>query len=402
MFIQRLNSSWAKYNIKIIGKFNRKCKGLGSREYCNYNKNEESTSFSLYNIKKTIKLAGYNIEDGFTCIKTTCPVCQLKEDTDIYVNKTTGDVLCPRCQHASKYTTLAKFFVSSKTKNLKMDKDLCKFQELFLKSKKAPVDYEQLIDSNQNISNLKNLNKNQMFDVIEYFKFSAIPNVENILLSLNVKFDSSLNTLYVPLLDVTNKIVGYKELRKSLDENELIEEKTIPSSNTSGVVVCKSSTKPSVSSSKAIVVLNILDVIALMSQKVNATIICLPYNLKSLPPECLPTLECFQKLVLWFDYDIAGWDTARIFSKKLDEKRCYFVRPTDNHLTPYKALLRNFDLKNIFSKAEPILHKAITTFSSLRQDVLSDLQNSDKVNMSVSTSYNQRINHCSRCIGTRS
>lgn len=55
------------------------------------------------------------------------------------------------------------------------------------------------------------------------------------------------------------------------------------------------------------------------------------------------------------------------------------MRPTDSHPTPFKALNLDLDLKAIFNKAQPIFHKAITTFSSLRQDVLSDLQNIDKV-----------------------
>lgn len=110
-----------------------------------------------------------------------------------------------------------------------------------------------------------------------------------------------------------------------------------------------------------------------------ATIICLPHSFKSLPQECLPGLESYQKLILWFNYDTAGWDTAKMFSKKLDERRCLFVRPTEEHPTPYKALLQNIDLKMILTKAQPILHKSITTFHSLRQDVLSDLQNIDKV-----------------------
>lgn len=37
------------------------------------------------------------------------------------------------------------------------------------------------------------------------------------------------------------------------------------------------------------------------------------------------------------------------------------------------------DLKTIVSSAQPVWHKSITTFSSLRQDVLSDLQNIDRV-----------------------
>lgn len=93
----------------------------------------------------------------------------------------------------------------------------------------------------------------------------------------------------------------------------------------------------------------------------------------------MPVLEPFQKLILWFDYNSVGWDIAKNFAKKLEEKRCDFVRPTEDQPTPYQAVQRSIGIKPILSSAKPILHKAITTFNSLRQDVLSDLQNMDKV-----------------------
>lgn len=110
-----------------------------------------------------------------------------------------------------------------------------------------------------------------------------------------------------------------------------------------------------------------------------ATIICLPHGFKSLPQECLPVLEKFQKLILWFDYNSVGWDIAKNFAKKLDEKRCHFVRPIEDQPTPYNAITQSINIKSILLNAKPILHKAITTFKGLRQDVLSDLQNIDKV-----------------------
>lgn len=90
-------------------------------------------------------------------------------------------------------------------------------------------------------------------------------------------------------------------------------------------------------------------------------------------------LEPYNKLTLWFDYNSVGWDIAKNFAKKLDERRCDFVRPTDNQPTPYQAIQQSLRIQSILSNAKPILHKAITTFKSLRQDVLSDLQNIDKV-----------------------
>lgn len=70
---------------------------------------------------------------------------------------------------------------------------------------------------------------------------------------------------------------------------------------------------------------------------------------------------------------------AKVFAKKLEERRCHFIRPTDDSPTPYSAIQQTIPMKGILSSAEPIVHKAVTTFRSLRQDVLSDLQNLDKV-----------------------
>lgn len=108
---------------------------------------------------------------------------------------------------------------------------------------------------------------------------------------------------------------------------------------------------------------------------ISDTIICLPYGSKCLPQECLPLMEHYQKLILWFDHNTVGWDTARNFSKKLNERRCHFVRPTAMQPTPYIAVQQSLNLKEITASARPIVHEAITTFRSLRNDVLSDLQN---------------------------
>lgn len=110
-----------------------------------------------------------------------------------------------------------------------------------------------------------------------------------------------------------------------------------------------------------------------------ATIICLPHELKQLPQQCLPTMEAYKKITFWFDHDAVGWDMELSFAKKLDEKRCLFIRPTEKHPPPFQALISSIDIKAILAKSQPILHKSITTFHSLRQDVLSDLQNADKV-----------------------
>lgn len=200
------------------------------------------------------------------------------------------------------------------------------------------------------------------------------------LITLNARYNDERKELLFPLTDIIGQVVGCKIISYDGEWKEIC----YPEHGVSGLIG-QNNSKPNKSKDKelpqqkAILVLNILDLLALMTTKINATFICLPYGLKFLPQECLPMLDQYTELTLWFNYNTAGWDVARNFAKKLDEKRCNFVRPTTNHPAPYKAFINSLDIKGIFSKSQPILHKAITTFSSLRQDVLSDLQNIDKV-----------------------
>lgn len=110
-------------------------------------------------------------------------------------------------------------------------------------------------------------------------------------------------------------------------------------------------------------------------------IVCLPYNLKTLPQECLPVLERFRSLTLWFNYELThSWGMAKSFAYKLNEKRCYLIRTTDNEPSPFIALQKRFNIRQILQRATPVRHQSIVTFSNLRNDVLSELQNIDKVN----------------------
>ncbi|XP_058833072.1 mitochondrial DNA helicase [Topomyia yanbarensis] len=344
---------------------------------------------SLYNIRKTIKASPLESSEGFTCIQTVCPICNRvpgqvdnhsTRDETIYVNKTTGSFTCSACQYLGRWEYVEKFFLPY-NKSAKTVQEMQKLRDIFLATKraekKAAVEFPD---------GLVTVNENLAAEICTKFRLEGIPTGS--LVQMCSRWDSTHQHVYVPLIDVECRLVGYKVLSISEESNgSTLVERTVPDANCSGLIYLKCSTttvgttvKANLKEpSNAIVVLNICDLLALSAAKVNATAICLPHDLKSLPQQCLPGLERYQKLILWFNYDTAGWDTARNYAKKLDERRCLFVRPTDAHPTPAKALSLGMDLKGIYSKAQPILHQSITTFQALRQDVLSDLQNIDKV-----------------------
>ncbi|XP_070509499.1 mitochondrial DNA helicase [Chironomus tepperi] len=338
----------------------------------------DKDSTSVIQIKKVLKSNNISYQDGITNIKTSCPVCEKSEDqsNDIYINKTTGYFLCPSCQYGGKFGLIEKFFTQSRSPQ-KVN-ELKTYQKLFNNSKEQTV--RNQLDFKRHLDNFQAVTEENVDEI--FVKFGINDRIsKNTLMTLNTRYCTDTNKLIFPILDILGQCVGYKTVE--IDDNGEWKESCTPDSNCTGLLVYNNSKavkfKEKDSQQSAIIVLNILDLLALTTTRINSTFICLPYGLKFLPQECLPIFDQFGELVLWFNYNTAGWDVARNFAKKLDEKRCKFVRPTLSQPTPYKALESNVDIKGIYSKSLPILHKAITTFSSLRQDVLSDLQNIDKV-----------------------
>ncbi|CRK91438.1 CLUMA_CG005110, isoform A, partial [Clunio marinus] len=375
---------FCNFSHKIVKYFTIKLRYLKTKVPKNNFKdvNSDQMNISLFNIKKSLKLANIAFDDGYTNLKTNCPVCEGEENSsDIYINKTTGQFLCPKCRYGAKFGLIEKFFTTSRSS--KTVNELKTYQKLFLTAKEQYQKENDFIFHSYE-QEFQVVTSNMTNDIFTYFEFDEkVP--KDSLLSLNARYDSVGKRLLFPLTDILGQIVGCKILSKDETGNNFTTETTFPDLLCSGFVIhnnekiTKNSKDKDQMPHKAIIVLNILDILALMSTKINATFICLPYGLKFLPQECLPALDRYDELVLWFNYNTAGWDIARNFAKKLDEKRCNFVRPTNAHPTPYKALISNIDIKGILNKSQPILHKAITTFSSLKQDVLSDLQNIDKV-----------------------
>lgn len=285
--------------------------------------------------------------------------------------------MCPTCRFGGKVGLIEKFFTTSRTP--KTINELKTYQNLFLEVKEK-YQKTNAFDFHFYEENYKLVTETDADLICNQFEIDEkIP--RKILVTLQARYNETKKELLFPLADIQGNIVGCKIITKKINEDGEWVEISYPESNCSGLIMFNNS-KPSKAkdpANNAVLVLNMLDLFALMTTKINATYICLPYGLKHLPQECLPLLDQFSELTLWFNFNIAGWDVAKNFAKKLDEKRCKFVRPTSKNLTPYKALENHTDIKGIYSKSLPILHKAITTFHSLRQDVLSDLQNIDKV-----------------------
>jgi hypothetical protein len=114
--------------------------------------------------------------------------------------------------------------------------------------------------------------------------------------------------------------------------------------------------------------------------------VSLPNGCRSLPPEVLPLLENFAKIILWMDNDGPGQEGAEQFAKKIGLERTYIVKPGKQHVPEdaplpkdaNDALLQGLDLEAMVRDAQPVPHERILTFRDLRSSVLHEIIHPDK------------------------
>ncbi|XP_054012924.1 mitochondrial DNA helicase isoform X1 [Hylaeus anthracinus] len=323
-------------------------------------------NISVSHLKQLFKQKCLSVVDGHVCLIADCPICNNeKKDAKLYVNKTTGFFMCDKCKCTGSWDILRQF--------LSTPKSMEKLKELDIL--KANLHKEQDFDKKwkdmkENCRDIMELTTEEYNALLDNF---SLPDVSQQDMSqLKCIYKETSKVLYFPLIGLENSVVGYKFIGTDVKA-----EPTFPVSSVSGCVTYKQNTGKN--DNTAVIVESIYDLLALVAQKSANIIICLPYNLKTLPQQLLPYMESFKKLTLWFGNDETSWYTARQFAKKLNEKRCYFVRPTDLQPQPKLAAEMGYNLKGILQNAQAVWHKSITTFRELREEVLSDLQNIDKV-----------------------
>ncbi|XP_017859304.1 PREDICTED: twinkle protein, mitochondrial [Drosophila arizonae] len=310
--------------------------------------------------KKQLRQLNVYNRDGHTCLQVDCRLCERlpaaaratatasrSQGPLAYVNKRTGAFICPNCDVKVSLTHALEAYQTVPPSG---------FRRLPEKSLEYATRFPNLISVTAEACEalgLKGLKETQLN-------------------AIGAQFEPEQKLLHFRLRNASHKIVGEKVLHLG-DRSE----QTFQCSSSSGLLIHGSGNK-----TKAVLVSNLLDFIVLATQNIEThCIICLPYAMQQLPQECLPGLERFKELVFWLHYDATpSWDAASAFAQKMDEKRCLLIRPTETEPAPHVALKKRLNIRHILAKATPVRHKAITTFNALRNDILSELQNIEKVN----------------------
>ncbi|ALC38325.1 CG5924 [Drosophila busckii] len=315
--------------------------------------------------KKQLRQQNIYNKDGHTCLQLECRLCECnnkntnKRETQpaktnaaiqlrsvlhgplAYINKRTGAFLCPSCDVKASLSQALAAYETQKYLAITKEQYTSRFPNLISVTPEACE-----------VLGLRGLKESQLNGI-------------------GAHLEPEQQLLVFPLHNAANKVVGEKVL--NLNNRS---EQTYQGSISSGLLIHGAQNK-----NKAVLVSNLQDFIVLATQPLEThCIICLPYALQLLPQESLPALERFKELVFWLHCDSSSWDAARSLAQKMDEKRCLLIRPTETEPAPHLALRKRLNLRHILAKATPVRHKSITTFNALRNEILSELQNIEKVN----------------------
>ncbi|KAG8224684.1 hypothetical protein J437_LFUL003799 [Ladona fulva] len=301
--------------------------------------------------------------------------------------------MCPTCESSGTWNVLEQALISKRKGRILSAEDLSKYG--MMRNSSTPAAASLILDGAFCLASILSDESSPQFPVVQRLMYSlGLERVNpSILKQLDVKVNSELTSLIFPLRVFSNgtirgiktlsmkktdsDIALLKESEYGLNEDDMnVKEETVPSSDCHGLFGW---TKHS-SKKEAILVTSVRDVLAISSSISNTLPLCLPNGSTTLPQDLLPAFEPFSKITLWFGRNPDGlWDDPHLHARKLGEDRCYFVRPTDSNPSPWEGMHQGSSLGKVLSEARCIAHPCITTFETLREDVLAEIQNVEKV-----------------------
>lgn len=340
-----------------------------SKVVCSVPENPSTNDF-----KKVLTEMDLLYVDGYTCVQSECKLCSLKSPGNLYINKTTGFFTCVKCKNYGEWTSLRKFYVMAK-KGMKKDE---------LLDLKSPLNgikpYPKELTLKESLCALDSKSDDEINKLVQQF---SLPNGScAVLKQIGALVDSTTASMFFPFRSIDNVIAGYRVLSRDSGG-----ETTLLGAEHSGLITFyperlnlnKQSNKHAKAISSAVLVISIVDALALATSGTNSHIICLPHGISMLPIEILPMLENYSKITFWFRNCVGIWDAIRCFSAKLNPKRCYAVKPNANIPSAMNAFENSENLVSMLSDARPLHVEDVTSFKSLRAEVMSELSNIGKV-----------------------
>uniref|UniRef100_T1JJG6 DNA 5'-3' helicase n=1 Tax=Strigamia maritima TaxID=126957 RepID=T1JJG6_STRMM len=347
--------------------------GLTFRSFTNEILTIDVKSVTPTMMKTFLREQNISFTQGHTCLILDCFLCphagkDIVKNGKLYINLVTGMFLCHSCRISGTWTEFQDYIALLKRNH--------QLNIRHVKRKPAPdwlINEEENLRT-QNILNesipLANLDQEKYLEIVKKFK------IEQITQLTAKKYDLSASkngdSIFFPIYGVNGDKVAIRELKSKSDN---VKELTIPKRASNMLYGLQKITS---SQKKLILTSHPLDTL-IISQEFNLPSLSLPKGLSCLPVETLPLLEQFDSITFWFGGDIKSWEASRTFARKLGESRCHFIRPKQENLAPLEAMKNNLDLTTILKDVHAVGHKSITSFQALRNEVFTELSQTEQV-----------------------
>lgn len=337
---------------------------------CQLKNNNDSVLVGPTAIMKFLKLKHISYEKQYTNIVTICPKHRQTKDLTkrLHINMKSGCFFCHSCKKSGTWEQLQDNI------NVILGQRKRKIIDCFSDRPAAEASSSllQLYDQSVPLKKLSDTVLNSWKNDLNYQVLSSVT-----LMKYGIKFHEESNSLVLPWYNQHHlaflKLLSFQTVGENQDKK--MKETITPRSSPVGLFgwAAASSTD-----TELILTNSEIDALAIY-QATHILALALPKKGTILPIEILPMLEQFKKITLWFGNDLRAWETAKQFAKKLNEKRCYLIRPSTEAPSPINALHQKQSLKKILSTALPVVHNSIVSFQKLRDDIYSELAQLEQV-----------------------
>ncbi|KAK9400920.1 twinkle protein mitochondrial [Crotalus adamanteus] len=328
---------------------------------------------SVTEIRQYLKTQKIPFHDGYSCIHVPSIFVkdkqQLRHNYSLFIDKTTGQFICTATLVEGNWQDF-QANVELQDKGLTLS-DRHSINE---QNDQSGEDARHIWDRALPLWEL--LDEQETKEVKAMFGISSVSNIT--LKHFGVRFLRTAQALVFPWFSPSGtSLKGLKLLRAEHQGDRVHHvENMLPRPN----VYHNLFGLPLISRRDTEVVLTGRELDALVLHQVTGLpTLALPRGISCLPPALLPYLEQFKRITLWLGEDLRSWESAKHFARKLNPKRCYLVRPSDQQRRPLEAFSNGMNLTKILRSALPAGHKSIISFCQLREEVYGELVNVDQV-----------------------
>ncbi|XP_031435175.1 twinkle protein, mitochondrial-like isoform X1 [Clupea harengus] len=344
---------------------------------------------TITDMRKYLSSRGVPFQDGYSCLCIASPLkascgdrsgAADKRSFGLYIDKTTGSFLCMQTQVQGSWEELKEYVALLQRDGntaILSPQQACENA----RSLDNRLEKEREAQEGQKIWMASKAFSDLLKEESEYVKamFSMSKISSATLKKFCVKFYRPTQSLVFPWFSPhTLSLKGIKmvSVREDVGTNNLYTQLTLPRParyhNLFGLSLIQQS------DSQVVLTGHEVDTLA-VSQATGIPSLTLPRGPSCLPPVLLPYLEQFSKVTLWLGKDPASWEASRDLSRKLGPSRCWLVRPGEHQPSPRDALASRVSLSGILRNAVPAEPQAVVSFRQLRQDVLGEMKNKDRL-----------------------